>query len=391
MISGTSFDAVEALLADIDVDGEVLVCSLVEHRSVPYPVPVRDAIAAILPPSPTTIEQVCRLDVAIGQFFAGVAQDLAHGNGGADAICSHGQTVFHWVEGNAAMGTLQLGEAAWIAERTGATVVSNVRNRDIAAGGHGAPLASLLDVLLLGTNPAVVSGSLNLGGIANVTVVGPARAPIAFDIGPSNALLDASVEWLSAGEQHYDDNGSWAARGTAHAALVARLLDDPYFALAPPKSTGKEYFNLDYVRRNVQGLEVSPADLLASVTAATAEIVASSLRNFDIEDLLVAGGGTRNSTLMAELRARLPGVSMRPTDALGVPEASKEALLFAIIDFLTLCGLPATIPSCTGAREPSVLGVVTPGRRPLPPRPAAPRPPERLVVRRNGLPAGGRT
>lgn len=138
------------------------------------------------------------------------------------------------------------------------------------------------------------------------------------------------------------------------------------------------------MRRSAQGLEVRPEDLLASVTAATAEMVASSLRNFDIEDLLVAGGGTRNSTLMAQLQARLPGVSMRPTDALGVPEASKEALVFAIIGFLTLCGLPATIPSCTGAREPSVLGVVTRGHRPLPPLPTAPRPPERLLVRPNG-------
>ena len=380
MISGTSFDAVEALLADIDLEDDVLTCSLVEHRSVPYPEAVRRAIAAILPPAPTTIEQVCLLDVAIGQFFAGVAGDLADCHDGADAVCSHGQTVYHWVEGSEAKGTLQLGEPAWIAERTGAAVVSDVRNRDIAAGGHGAPLASLLDVLLLGTSPAVVSGSLNLGGIANVTVVGPGRRPIAFDIGPSNALLDASVEWLSDGRRQYDQDGSWAARGTADAALVERLLDDPFFALPPPKSTGKEYFNLDYVRRRLDGADLSPENLLASVTVATAEMVSSAIRNFDVHDLLVAGGGTRNPTLMTELGARLPGVDLRRTDELGVPEASKEALVFAIIGFLTLRGLPATIPSCTGALRPSVLGTVTPGRRPLPQVRSSSHPPSRLVV-----------
>jgi anhydro-N-acetylmuramic acid kinase len=381
MISGTSFDAVEALLADIDLQGDVLACALVEHRSVPYPQPVRRAIAAILPPSPTTIEQVCQLDVAIGQFFAEVAGGLADDHGGVDAICSHGQTVYHWVEGNVARGTLQLGEPAWIADRTGAAVVSDLRNRDIAAGGHGAPLASLLDVLLLGASPAVVSGSLNMGGIANVTIVGPGREPIAFDIGPSNALMDASVEWLSGGQEHYDRDGAWAARGTAHAPLVVRLLDDPYFALPPPKSTGKEYFNLDYVRQRLDGTEISAEDLLASVTVATAEMVAGALREFEVRDLLVAGGGTRNATLMGELQARLPGVNIRRTDELGVPEASKEALVFAIIGFLTLCGLPATIPSCTGARQPSVLGTVTPGRDLRPPPTSAPRPPARMVVR----------
>jgi anhydro-N-acetylmuramic acid kinase len=381
MISGTSFDAVEALLAEIHIEDDVLVCSLVEHRSVPYPPGVRLAIGQMLPPSPTTIEQVCRLDVAIGQFFAEVAEDLANRHGGTDAICSHGQPVYHWVEGNGAKGTLQLGEPAWIADRTGATVVSDVRNRDIAAGGHGAPLASLLDVLLLGANPAVVSGSLNLGGIANVTILGPGGEPIAFDIGPSNALMDASVEWVSGGKQHFDLDGSWAARGQADATLVARLTDDAYFTLPPPKSTGKEYFNLEYVRRRLRGAELSPEDLLASVTTATAEIVATALRPYAVLDLLVAGGGTRNRTLMGELQTQLPGVNIRRTDELGIPEAGKEALVFAIIGFLTLCGLPATIPSCTGARHSSVLGTVTPGRRPPPQPSPPPRPPSRLVVR----------
>jgi anhydro-N-acetylmuramic acid kinase len=386
MISGTSFDAVEALLADIDLADEVLTCELVEHRSVPYPPEVREAIAAVLPPSATTIEQVCRLDVVIGQFFAEVAAQLADRHGGVEAVCSHGQTVYHWVDGPSAKGTLQLGEPAWIAERTGAAVVSDVRNRDIAAGGHGAPLVSLLDVLLLGARPAVVSGALNLGGIANVTVVGPGREPIAFDIGPANALMDASVEWLSDGRLHYDRDGAWAARGTADAALVRGLLDDPYFALPPPKSTGKEYFNLDYVKRRLDGAERGGDDLMASVTAATATMVAAAIRDFEVRELLVSGGGTRNHTLMSDLQARLPGVNLRLTDELGVPEASKEALVFAIIGFLSLCGLPATVPSCTGARHSSVLGSVTPGRgRPVRPSPAL-RPPGRLVVRGGRFP-----
>ena len=174
MISGTSFDAVEALLADLDLEGEVLACDLVEHRSVPYPPAVRrcDRGHACRRPRPRSNRSASSTSPSASSSPRW-PRTLADRHGGVDAVCSHGQTVYHWVEGNGAKGTLQLGEPAWIAERTGAAVVSDVRNRDIAAGGHGAPLASLLDVLLLGSNPPVVSGSLNLGGIANVTVVGP--------------------------------------------------------------------------------------------------------------------------------------------------------------------------------------------------------------------------
>ncbi|HTW10721.1 MAG TPA: anhydro-N-acetylmuramic acid kinase [Acidimicrobiales bacterium] len=381
MISGTSFDAVEALLADISQDGSTLRCELVEHRSVSYPRATREGIAAILPPASTTVEQVCRLDVAIGQFFGQVAGEMTDRHGPVDVVCSHGQTVYHWVDGATALGTLQLGEAAWIAHRTGAAVVSDVRNRDIANGGHGAPLASLLDVLLLGSRPQVACASLNLGGIANATVLQPGHEPVAFDIGPANALLDAAVCWVTDGQQSYDRGGALARRGQLVAGLVERLLDDPFYGLAPPKSTGKERFNLAYLKQRVGDEQLRPEDLLASVTAAAAESIARALRPFGLHDLVLAGGGTRNPRLMSELAVRLPGVPTRLIDELGVPEAAKEALLFAIIGFLTLHNLPATVPSCTGAARASVLGSVTPGRGPLLLRPAqGATVPTRLVI-----------
>ena len=367
MISGTSYDAVEAVLADFEQNRDVLDCDLKARCSVPYPEEVRERIAAMLPPSSTRIGEVCALDVAIGQFFAEVAVDLAAQVGGepVQLVCSHGQTVFHWVSANRALGTLQLGQPAWIAEKTGASVVSDVRSRDIAAGGHGAPLASVLDVLLLAPPEGTVRGALNLGGIANVTVLAAGRAPLAFDIGPANALMDAVVSWLSGGREHFDKDGRRAARGVVEESLLASLLDEPYYRLSPPKSTGKEIFNLDYVLSALGGRDLDADALVATLSALSAETVARSLSDHGVTEVVATGGGTRNPVLMSALRERLSGVAFRPLEDFGVPEASKEALVFALIGYLTGSGLVASVPSCTGARRGSVLGSVTPGERPL--------------------------
>ena len=365
MISGTSFDAVEAVAVEMSVERSVVHVRVVEHVSVPYAPAVRDQLVAMLPPRPTSIEAVCQLDTEVGQAFAEVAADLATRSWvePVDVVCSHGQTVFHWVEDGRARGTLQIGQAAWIAERTGATVVADVRSRDVAAGGQGAPLASLLDVLLLGRAPDRVRGALNLGGISNVTVVGPGRTPTAYDIGPANALLDVAVEWRSEGRARYDAGGAGAAAGTVDDDLLADLLSDPYYAAAAPKSTGKEHFHLAYLRERLGSRDVATNDLLATLTALTAATVAQAVETEGVVELFVSGGGTRNPVLMEQIQRRLPGVAISLVDALGVPEAAKEAVLFAVIGGLTVLGRSATIPSCTGARHDVILGAITPGRQ----------------------------
>ncbi|HWD95482.1 MAG TPA: anhydro-N-acetylmuramic acid kinase [Acidimicrobiales bacterium] len=376
MISGTSFDAVEAVAMNLSLSGGVVRASLLGHVSVPYEASLRTRIADILPPHATTIDEVCRLDTLIGQSFAEVAAELGdtYFDGATDVICSHGQTVFHWVDGAHALGTLQIGQGAWIAERTGATIVEDVRSRDVAAGGHGAPLASLLDVLLLGKNPPNVRGSLNLGGISNVTIVGPTSEPIAFDIGSANALMDAAVTWLTNGEETFDRDGERAARGTVDAALLEDLLGDPYYDVPAPKSTGKEYFHETYLREHIGSRTIATDDLLATLAELTVETVARAVEAYGVTELFAAGGGTRNPIVMAGLRRRLPNVALSLIDDFGVPEDAKEACLFAIIGFLSVHGLASTVPSATGARHESVLGAIIPGRQAMASLPASDAP-----------------
>ncbi|MFI1853401.1 anhydro-N-acetylmuramic acid kinase [Streptomyces sp. NPDC020480] len=387
LMSGTSYDAIDAAAADLELAGDRLVLTPLGLVSAPYEEGLRAALSAALPPAPTTLRAVCELDTRIGQAFAALAvrADRELCDGRAELIGSHGQTVYHWVGEGRAYGTLQLGQPAWIAEATGRPVVSDLRTRDIAAGGQGAPLVSVVDTLWLRGRPGVCV-ALNLGGIANVTVVPDGGGePLAYDTGPGNALIDAAVRHLTDGRLDRDEDGAMAARGTVHGPLLDRLLAEPYYARPAPKTTGKELFHLPYLRAALAGLGPLPADdVVATVTELTAVTVADAVRSAGAGEVVASGGGTRNPALLAALCRALGAVPLRTSDELGLPSAAKEAYAFAVLGFLSAHGLAGTVPACTGARHPSVLGSITPGRGGLrlPPETATARAaPVRLEIR----------
>lgn len=366
MISGTSHDGIDVAVLDLTHGPDGLSVRIEHAASTPYPDDLRRRLIAALPPAPVGLDVVCELDTAIGQAFAAAARSAIEETGPVDVVCSHGQTVFHWVCGDQALGTLQLGQPAWIAEATGATVVSDVRTADLAAGGQGAPLVPILDTLLLApfASERRRAGALNLGGIANLTVCAPEVDPTAWDIGPANALVDAVVT-DAPGPATFDVDGALAAAGTVDVRLLDALLDEPYYALLAPKSTGKELFNLAYVRSVLDGHDLDLADVVATLTELTAITVARAVHKAGLEVLVVSGGGVRNRELMRRIGERLPGVRLLSSDALGVPSDAKEAVAFALIGWASVHGLPGNVPSCTGATGPRVLGRITPGR-PLP-------------------------
>mgnify|MGYP005811483759 CR=1 FL=1 len=366
MISGTSMDGIDAAVVDFALDDDTLHGRVLHAVTVPYSPDLRARLIAALPPAPTSLAEVCRLDTAIGQEFATVAAAAAAAVGGVDLVVSHGQTAFHWVQGGHALGTLQIGQPAWIAERVGAPVLSDVRIRDIVAGGHGAPLVAYLDALLL-AGRAGTAAALNLGGIANITVLRPDGTLVAYDTGPANALVDAVVIADGLDPAGFDTDGRLAAAGRVDQALLAVLLDDPYYRLAPPRSTGKEYFHLPYVRDAVRrsGTDPSPTDLVRTLTELTVRTVADEVRRQGATFLVTSGGGCHNPVLIDGIRAALPGVEVTPVDQLGATADDKEAIAFALIGWCTVHGLPGTVPSGTGASGARLLGTLTPGSGPL--------------------------
>ncbi|WP_026328378.1 anhydro-N-acetylmuramic acid kinase [Streptomyces sulphureus] len=382
LMSGTSCDAVEAAAADLEPEQGTLRLRPLGSLSAPYPPRLRRCLDACLPPGGTTLAEVCALDTEIGRAFADLAAraDRELCGDRAELAVSHGQTVYHWTHGERALGTLQLGQPAWIAEATGLPVVSDLRPRDIAAGGQGAPLVGLFDVLWLRGREGTPA-ALNIGGIANATLVPCSspeeKPPSAFDTGPGNALIDAAVRHLTSGAREFDEGGALAARGTVHPGLLRHLLDDPYYALPAPKTTGREHFHPAYLQRALAASgagELAAEDLVATVTRLTARTAADAVRTAGATEVLASGGGTRNPALMAALAEELGRTPLHTSQKLGMPMDDKEAYAFAVLGWLTVHGLAATAPTLTGARHPSILGSLTPGRDGfrLPPPAAAP-------------------
>ena len=377
MISGTSHDGIDVAIVNFVSNSQRIAAEIEYTDSVPYSLELRSRLSAALPPAPIDFEEVCQLDMAIGQAFGAVAAEAiaAHASNGhdpVDAVCSHGQTLFHWVEANRARGTLQLGHPAWIAEATGLPLVSDLRMSDLAAGGHGAPLVPILDRILLAPFGASgrISGALNLGGISNLTVAAPGRDLAAWDIGPANALIDAVVAASEEVDGAFDRDGALAGSGTVIPALLSVLLAEPYYALPAPKSSGKELFHLRYVDEAVHRAGIrapSLADLVSTLTQLTAITVAEAVHAAGVQVLVASGGGVRNPVLMTRLLRLLPDVELLSTDDLGVPSDEKEAVAFALIGWATIHGLPGNVPSATGASGPRVMGRISPapsGRMP---------------------------
>ncbi len=366
LISGTSVDAIDVAAADLSWDGSIIALRPLGHAERPWPCAVRERLIAALPPASCSAEALCQLDTLAGEAFAAAAAwGIAHlGGDGAALIASHGQTVFHWIDAGRARGTLQIGQPAIIAERTGLPVISDFRARDVAAGGHGAPLASTLDALWLAGDGGP-RAALNLGGIANVTLVGRAGDPVlAFDTGPANCLMDA--EMLAATGRPRDDDGAQARAGTVREDLLAHLLADPYYALPPPKSTGRELFRTGYVADRLGGLPaIALPDLIATLVELTAVTVADACRAMRTTEVVASGGGTRNPALMARLAARLAPIPLTTSEQRGLPANGKEAYLFALLGFLTWHGVPGVVLGATGSRVPRILGRINPGNAPL--------------------------
>jgi len=372
LMSGTSADGIDAALVEWPEDAAAQPFELLAFRETPHAPGLRDrihALAAGRVPAGEALHELARLDVELGEAFAAAALALAATAGveHVDAVASHGQTVGHFPADRA---TLQIGDPSVIAERTGWSVVADFRPRDVAAGGEGAPLAPFFHHAAFGDagESRVV---LNLGGIANVSWLPKGGRPedvIAFDTGPANSLVDGVLTAASGGAERYDRDGRRARGGQVDAALLERLLDDEYLRRRPPKSTGRERYGMaeaEALWREARACDRSLDDLVATLVAFTAESVARACRDLlpggdGVARVLVGGGGAENPALLDALRARLPGVTVEPTDAAGAPSAALEAMAFSLLGRNALLGLPNHLPRSTGARHVTVLGEIVP-------------------------------
>ncbi len=422
LMSGTSVDGVDAAIVDIrgwDV-------RLLAFETFPYTAAMRKSILALCLPETARLDDICHYNHVLGEVFAEAVIRLCDKSGiplrSIDLVGSHGQTIWHSPKGPRYAGrmvrsTLQIGEPARIAQRTGITTVADFRPRDMAAGGEGAPLVPYADCVLF-SDLQVCRAVQNIGGIANVTFLpacgdavrrseaGPSRpcsptdAPptrcrrdaragrprheadhaqaaleratrneiLAFDTGPGNMVIDGIMRLVTGGRRHCDRGGALAAKGAVHEGLLREMLRHPFLRRRPPKSTGREQFGQTYCERlyaQARRRRLAPEDIVATATAFSAASIARAYRRFlprMPDEMVLCGGGAHNTTLVRMLQRELEGVRIRSADEFGIGVDAKEAVSFAILAYATIRGVANNLPCVTGADEPVVLGKIVPGR-----------------------------
>ena len=373
VMSGTSADGIDVAVVRVLGRGFRTRFELLHHQAFPYPPRVRRAVLAIMNASRASVADLARLNFLLGDLYAvAVRASAKHAHLAVDLVGCHGQTIYHQGTARAYLGrniacTWQTGEGAVIAARTGVPVVSDFRPADMAAGGTGAPLVPFLDYLLYRhrRRGRIVQ---NIGGIANLTAIPAKAAPqqvIAFDTGPGNMVMDSVTERLFA--RPFDRNGRIAARGRVLDVVVSELMRQPFFRHRPPKTAGREEFGREFVAGFLRRcLRARKEDVVATATALTAYSIADAVRAFvapagdkRFREMIVSGGGAKNSTLMSMLAAELTGLKLRTSDEFGLPSEAKEAVAFAILAYQTWRRVPSNIPAATGAERPAVLGKIS--------------------------------
>jgi len=373
IMSGTSADGIDVALVRVGGRG----ASLEHFAAFPFPRSVQKAILKLGEGRAVTTGEISQLNFLLGELFAGAALDACKkfrvAPSQIDVIGSHGQTVFHQgtpalFYGRRVASTLQIGEPAVIAARTGITTVGDFRPADMAAGGQGAPLVPFVDFLLY-RHARIGRVALNIGGIANVTAI-PAGAKLddvfAFDTGPGNMVIDALVRHFSRGRKGFDRNAEMGAKGKLLPGLLQTLFRDKYYSKLPPKTAGREQYGGGYLRAMLSHREARrarPEDVIRTATILTALSILDAFHRFispkaTIGELIVSGGGAHNPLLMAQIETGLGGVRVREAGELGVPGDAKEAFAFAVLACETLRQRPANVPGATGARKAVVLGKV---------------------------------
>ena len=364
MMSGTSIDSIDACLIKIYDD---LKFEVIDSYSLEYDALTREKILS-LANNNANVKDVCIMNFVIGELFAKTANLIIEKNGidrkEIDFISSHGQTIFHQpqevtVGEITTKSTLQIGDISVISHKTGITTIGDFRTKDMAAGGQGAPLVPFADMILFGSDKNRLIQ--NIGGISNVTVLSNQCDIFAFDNGPGNMLIDYFVSKLF--NKAFDKDGEIAANGIVDENWLNILLEEPYYKISPPKTTGRELFNTSYAEKIYKSAPNNKYNVISTITALTAKVITDSYKNFvlpktNIDEIVLGGGGAYNKTLIGYIKSYMPEITVKTHNDYGISDKLKECIAFAYLGYYTYNKKPNNVPSCTGAKEDVIMGKI---------------------------------